>query len=179
MAGSRAEGPTHELSDWDFVIHTSDFETLARDLPTIIAPLEPAAQQWDRYSSTECYMLILGSSAGPVKVDFIFPDQPREWSPPWVAQPETLEAIDCHFWDWILWLAQKRAGGHREWIARGLEDMHRLMLVPMGVEPVPHSLDEALRSYLNARDALERRFAVQVPRKLQAIVMPVLGYPSR
>jgi hypothetical protein len=176
LAGSRAEGPTHELSDWDFVIDTSDFETLARDLPPIMAPLEPVAQQWDRYSSTECYMLML---AGPVKVDFIFPDQPREWSPPWVAQPETLEAIDCHFWDWILWLTQKRAGGHTERIAPGLEDMHRLMLVPMGVGPVPHSLDEALKSYLNARDALERRFAVQVPRKLQAIVMPALGNPFR
>jgi hypothetical protein len=172
LVGSRAEGTTHELSDWDFVIETSDFETLRRDLPRITAPLEPAAQQWDRYSSTECYMLVL---PGPVKVDFIFTEQVREWSPPWVVKAETLEAIDCHFWDWILWLAQKRAGGHQDQMAAGLKDMHRLMLAPMGVKRVPRSLDEAVQSFLKARDELECRLAVQVPRRLQAVVVPALS----
>jgi hypothetical protein len=93
-------------------------------------------------------MLIL---PGPVKVDLIFPEQVREWSPPWVVKAETLEAIDCHFWDWILWLAQKRAGGHQDQMAAGLKDMHRLMLAPMGVERVPRSLDEAVDNFAMTR----------------------------
>ena len=48
LAGSRARGEAHELSDWDFDVDTDDFESVARDLPVLVAPLAPVSAQWDR-----------------------------------------------------------------------------------------------------------------------------------
>ena len=98
-------GSPTPLSDWDFVVVTERFDEVARALPALVAELEPLAQQWDRISAYPCYMLML---AGPVKVDLIFPDEPYESLPPWSVSAETLDGIDQHFWDWILWLASKR-----------------------------------------------------------------------
>jgi hypothetical protein len=166
LAGSRAEGRAHDLSDWDFAVETDDFEAVARDLPKLVAPLRPLAEQWDPYASLACYMLML---EGPVKVDFLFPEESRAWSRPWAPSAETLEAIDRHFWDWILWLEQKRRGGRLDLHER-LADMHRLMLGPMGAPRPPASVPEAVAAYTDARDELERRFATSIPRRLEAEV---------
>jgi hypothetical protein len=171
LVGSRGEGRAHELSDWDFAVETDDFDTVAQELPRLVEPLRPLAEQWDPYSRYECYMLML---RGPVKVDLIFPAQAREWSGPWEVSASTLEAIDLHFWDWILWLEQKRRGGHRGILDTGLHDMWRLLLAPLGVLDEPRSVADALVAYLDARDALEHRYGISIPRELENEVRPVL-----
>jgi hypothetical protein len=172
LVGSRAEGRAHALSDWDFAVTTDDFESVARDLPELVAHLAPLAEQWDPYASHACYMLML---PGPTKVDLLFLDEQRTWSPAWSPSAETLEALDRHFWDWILWLEQKRRGGQTDVLSEGLENMYALMLGPMGVEPAPASVEDALDGYLGARDKLERQFSVAVPRRLQDAVLPELA----
>ena len=106
LVGSRAEGRATPLSDWDFAVRASDFAVLEPDLAGLVEPLEPLVRQWDRLSDTQCYMLLL---RGPVKVDLIFPDEPHAHEPPWQPAPETLQGIDGHLWDWLLWLTSKAA----------------------------------------------------------------------
>ena len=172
LVGSRATGGTHELSDWDFAVEAREFDALARELPGVVEPLQPLAAQWDRYSDHACYMLIL---QGPTKVDLIFPNETQTWAPAWDVSPETLSAIDDHFWDWILWLTQKERAGHGAVVGKSLGDMQRLMLRPMGAEGEPRTILGALDSYLERRGELERRFGVSVPRALQEEVLPVLN----
>ena len=171
LVGSRGLGRPHELSDWDFAVLTEDFEAVAADLHRLVAPLQPLSEQWDPYSKIECYMLLL---EGPTKIDLMFPERPRAWSPAWEPSPETLEAIDRHFWDWILWLEQKRRGGKHAQLAKSLRDMHELLLRPMGAERELTSLVEAAEAYLAARETLERAYSVRVPRTLEREVRPVL-----
>ena len=171
LTGSRGEGRSHEFSDWDFAVATNDFESLARDLPRLFVALAPLAQQWDPYASHACYMLML---PGPTKVDLLFLEVHREWSPAWTPSPDNLAAIDRHFWDWIMWLEQKRTGGHAETLAAGLGNMFDLMLQPMGVATRPGSIADAIGAYIDARHNLERRFGVHVPRELEREVRPVV-----
>lgn len=117
-------------------------------------------------------MLIIPSA---IKFDICFFDERREWSPAWEVRPDTLEAIERHFWDWILWTEQKRRGGKRETVSKSLRDMYELMLAPMGVDEPPQSVPEALHAYLAARDRLEREFGISVPRTLEREVCPVIG----
>jgi hypothetical protein len=167
LAGSRARGEATELSDWDFEVETDDFDSLARDLPELVAPLEPLGQLWDPYAVFDCYMLML---RGAVKVDFLFPDRPLQNDEPWGVSAETLPAIDTHFWDWILWIRQKQERDP-ERVPELLAQMHRLMLGPMAVEAVPQTVDGALAAYVAARDALERRYDVRVDRRLEHEVL--------
>jgi predicted nucleotidyltransferase len=44
LAGSRARGTYQDLSDSDFAVHSSDFAAVARDLPTLAAPLDPLGE---------------------------------------------------------------------------------------------------------------------------------------
>jgi hypothetical protein len=171
LVGSRAEGRAHTLSDWDFAVETDDFESVERALPTLVAPLEPVAEQWDPYSDHACYMLML---RGPTKVDLLFPDRARVWSDAWIVSPETLEAVDRHFWDWILWLEQKRVGGRDEVVATSLGDMYRLLLQPVGATVEPRSIAEALETYLSARRERERAFGIHVSRELEREVLPTV-----
>jgi hypothetical protein len=171
LAGSRAEGRAHALSDWDFVVETDDFGSVERALPMLVAPLEPIAAQWDPYSDHACYMLVL---RGPTKVDLLFPDQPRAWSDAWVASPDTLESVDRHFWDWILWLEQKRTGGRDDIVAKSLGDMSRLLLEPLGAAPEPRTIAEAVDAYLAARRERERAYGVHVSRDLEREVLPIV-----
>ena len=115
LVGSRARGTPSTLSDWDFVVETDAFDAVARDLPDAVSELEPIAQQWDRISEYPCYMLML---SGPVKVDLIFPDEPYASLPPWTVSAETLDGIDRHAWDWLLWLASKREKGADDLVRR-------------------------------------------------------------
>jgi len=171
LVGSRATGRAHELSDWDFLIGTNDFRSVEGDRPALVASLAPLSEQRDPYSDRACYMLLL---RGPTKIDLIFPGEKRRWSPAWAPSPETLEAIDRHFWDWILWLEQKRRGGRRSQLEKSLRDLFELMLGPMGVVGQPRSSTDAVDSYLAARSELELQFGTRVPRVLEEEVRPVL-----
>jgi predicted nucleotidyltransferase len=171
LIGSRAAGEEHELSDWDFAVETDDFAGLAEELHGIVAPLLPISELWDPYSDYACYMLILH---GPTKVDLIFPSERREWSPAWEATPATLEAIDRHFWDWALWLEQKRRHDRTSQLAKSLGDLFELLLRPLGAREPPASIADAVSAYVRSREALENRFGVLVPRELEREVRPVL-----
>jgi hypothetical protein len=85
-----------------------------------------------------------------------------------------LQAIDSHFWDWIVWLEQKRTGGDEATLKTGLGDMFDLMLKPMGLLAKPGSVSEAIDAYIAARDELETRFGVSVDRELEGEVRPAV-----
>jgi hypothetical protein len=172
LVGSRADGSPTPLSDWDFIVVTDRFDDLARALPSLVTPLDPLAQQWDRISDYPCYMLML---SGPVKVDLIFPGEPYESLPPWTVTPATLDGIDQHFWDWILWLASKREKGKDELVRRELEKMSAHLLRPLGAEAVPDSIDAALEGYRTARDEREREFGVEISRRREREVLPAIS----
>jgi hypothetical protein len=171
LVGSRAGGSPTPSSDWDFVVATERFDEVARALPELVAELEPLGQQWDRISAYPCYMLLL---AGPVKVDLIFPDEPFESLPPWTVSAETLDGIDQHFWDWILWLASKREKREDELVRRELTKLRDHLLGPLGVARVPGSIGAAVERYRAARDEREREFDVEVSRRREREVLPVL-----
>ena len=172
LVGSRAHDSATRLSDWDFVVVTDRFGEVARALPTLVAGLDPLAQQWDRISEYPCYMLLL---SGPDKVDLIFPGEPYESLPPWTVTAETLDGIDQHVWDWILWLASKRERGEEELVQRELVKMRDHLLRPMGVDHVPRSIEAAVERYRSARDERERAFGIQVTRRREREVLPVLS----
>lgn len=172
LVGSRATGSATSLSDWDFEIETDDFASVARALPELVTPLDPLAQQWDRISDYPCYMLML---TGPAKVDLIFPGEPFESLPPWTVTPDTLDGIDQHFWDWILWLASKHEKGKHELVRRELEKMSAHLLRPLGAEAVPDSIDAALEGYRQARDEREREFGVEISRRREREVLPAIS----
>ena len=175
LVGSRAEGRATIWSDWDFAIRTHDFEATAKALPELLAPLEPLVQQWDRLSEQYCWMLIL---RGPEKVDLIFPDEPHAKKGPWVPGPDTLPAIDDHFWDWMLWLRGKEAIGKDKVVASELEKLYGHLLGPLDVEATPSSIAEAVETYLTARDRAERKFGVVVSRDVEQAVAPSLRSPN-
>jgi hypothetical protein len=169
LVGSRAEGRAGELSDWDFLVEANDFADLAGALPRLLSPLDPLAQQWDRLSSEYCWMLIL---RGPTKVDLIFPDEPHTNEPPWQPSDHNLDAIEAHFWDWMLWLRGKETGGKADLVERELDKLFDHLLGPLGVERRPSSIADAIARYRAARDRAERRFGVVVRRDLEDAVAP-------
>jgi hypothetical protein len=171
LVGSRAEGRATRWSDWDFGVRARDFAAVAVALPGLLAPLEPLVAQWDRLSEHRCWMLIL---RGPVKVDLIFSAEPHEKEPPWEPGPDTLGGIDDHFWDWLLWLRSKEAGGKDELVAAELQKLFGHLLAPLGVEAPPASVAGAVESYRAARDRAERLFEVTVSRELENAVAPAL-----
>ncbi len=172
LAGSRAEGRAIALSDWDFLVDVDDLAAVAGDLPSLLAPLEPLAQQWDRLSTHRCWMLML---AGPTKIDLIFPDVPHTPEPPWEPAPDNLDAIDAHFWDWMLWLAAKEARGKLDLVASELEKAFEHLLAPLGARRPPPSIPTAVEDYRAGRERAETRFAVAVDRRLEAAVAPALA----
>jgi hypothetical protein len=172
LVGSRATGTATPLSDWDFEVETDDFASVARTLPELVTPLDPLAQQWDRISDYPCYMLML---TGPAKVDLIFPGEPYESLQPWTVTRDTLDGIDQHFWDWILWLASKREKGKDELVRRELEKMSAHLLRPLGAEAVPDSIDAALEGYRTARAEREREFGVRTSRRREREVLPAIS----
>src|SRR5262245_44902957 len=174
LVGSRAGGTPSPLSDWDFLVETDDFDAAARDLPRAVSELEPIARQWDRISDYPCYMLML---AGPIKVDLIFPSEPYTSLPPWTVSAETLDGIDQHVWDWLLWLASKREKGKEDLVRSERAKMFDHLLGPMGAEAAPGTLAEAAAAYGSARDRRELEFGVRVTRVREREVLPVLSDP--
>jgi predicted nucleotidyltransferase len=163
LVGSRAAGSATAVSDWDFAVETDDFPAVARDIGPLVAMFDPLAQQWDRLSETQCWMVIL---PGPVKLDFIF-EEPHNDEPPWRPERSNLAAIDAHFWDWALWLLAKRVKGRSDLVTSELHKMFNHILHPMGVQVPPDSLDTAVARYLLARARLEHDLGVTVPRTLE------------
>lgn len=173
LVGSRATGVPTPLSDWDFVVGCDDVEAVRPSLPSLVAPLRPLAEQWDRLGPPEhsCYMLML---RGPRKVDLIL-HAPHVPEPPWTVTPATLEGIDRHAWDWLLWLASKRLRGDDPLVRDQLVLLHEHLLVPMGVRDVPTSIEDAAAVFIEARDRWEHELGVTVPRALEREVLPALG----
>jgi hypothetical protein len=170
--GSRATGQARADSDWDFRVEARDFDQVAAALPELLAPLEPLAEQWDRLSDEQCWMLIL---RGPVKVDLIFPEEPHAHEPPWVPSAGNLAAIDAHLWDWLLWLRPKEASGKRELVAAELEKLFDHLLQPLGADRVPTSVADAVELYRPARDALAARLGCVISPALETEVAPALA----
>lgn len=175
LRGSRSRGDAGPFSDWDFVISSTDFDGLARELPALVEELDPLARQWDRLSDHQCYMLIV---AGPTKVDLIFEDQPHAHEPPWIVTKETLPRIDDHFWDWTLWLTSKVHAGRDELVERELLKMHHHLLGPMG-EDSPKTLPDAVSCYLSARRRWSRRLRTKVDDRLGTAVRRVVAELQR
>ena len=176
LVGSRAESRATELSDLDLLVDTDDFGRLQGDLPRLLEPLSPLAAQWDRLSEEEsCYMLML---PGGLKVDLIF-ERPPEVEPPWEVRAETLEGIDRHFWDWILWLGSKALRGERELVDGHLGGlMFEHLLRPLGVAERPQTIVEAIAGYRESRGVRERELGVLVPTLLEEAVLRRLGAAS-
>ncbi len=171
LVGSRAERRATDRSDWDFRVDTSDFSSVVDALPRLLAPLEPLTQQWDRLSPHQCWMLML---RGPVKVDLIFPEVPHADEPPWQVCADTLEGIDAHFWDWVLWLSSKDARGKREVVETELEKLFDHLLAPLSISSQPSSVEEAVAAYRVARGRAEEALGMAVPRELEREVLPAL-----
>lgn len=112
-------------------------------LAAVTARLYPVVCQWDRLSTTWCYMLLLG---GPVKVDLIFAE-PHAALPPWRVTADTMPGIDAHFWDWMLWLTPKQQAGKSDLVAAELAKLHQHLLAPLGVPARAATLGQALTSY--------------------------------
>jgi predicted nucleotidyltransferase len=174
--GSRARGTATALSDWDFRVTTDDFREVAAGLPGLVAPHGPLAAQWDPLGDYESYLLIF---PGPVKVDLIFPEMPRSWNRPWRIGPDTLTAIDAHFWDWSLWLVSKRHQGMPDRVRGELLKMSRYLLRPLGIETLPLSLEEAADRYVRARSRLETRYGMRISRRLEEEVLPLVRASHR
>ena len=170
LVGSRKHRAAGRLSDWDFEVDVTDFASVAADLPALVSPLRPLAQQWDRLSRQETYMLIL---RGVGKVDFLF-DREHEFEPPWEISAETLEGVDGHFWDWILWLAGKHSAGKYQVVQQEFTKMFSHLLRPMGVEKIPDSVETAITLYSAARRRLENRLGVAVSPELEREIRRVL-----
>jgi predicted nucleotidyltransferase len=173
LVGSRAAGTEVPLSDWDLVVTVNDRERVVADLADLVSTLEPIAEQWDRLGPEEysCYMLLL---AGPRKIDLIFPGMVHTPAPPWEPGPRTLVAIDHHFWDWTLWLSAKEQAGRLELVGEQLDLMGRHLLRPMADGETHRTIAGAVRGYRTARDTLERRLGVLVPRAAERAVLPVV-----
>jgi hypothetical protein len=130
-------------------------------------PLRPVVAQWDRLSRAWSYMLIM---RGPVKVDLIF-GQPHATLPPRRPAASTLQGIDDHFWDWMLWLRSKQAAGRLGIVAAELGELHEHLLGPLGVKPVPQTIERAVTEYQTARAECERQLGMRVPRTAQDAVI--------
>ena len=164
LAGSRARGTHEELSDWDFAVKTTDFAAVARDLPTLVAPLHPLAAQWEPLGHFPVYQVML---RGPTKVEYLFLNYRQDPLPPVNPSKHTLGAINTHFWDWIWWVATKEAAGRHDLVSEHLPQLFRHLLQPMGVDSPPGDVDAAIRAFLARRDVLEREYGVTVPRALE------------
>jgi hypothetical protein len=152
LGGSRAQGRATELSDWDIYVG-GEPEVMMTEIPALVASFAPLAAFWEPLAEEAGYMVVMD---GPTKVD-VFPlGARRHIQPPWRLSADSLPEIDAHFWDWILWLGGKSLRGERGLVADELDKMYRFLLAPVGVALPPTSLDDAVASYLRARqDAMD------------------------
>jgi hypothetical protein len=168
FAGSRSRGDHHELSDWDVAVETSDFAAVAADMPALVAPLEPLGEQWEPMGHFPVYQVML---RGPTKLEYLFLGETQGAAAAPVPGPDTLAAINTHFWDWIWWLITKDAAGRRDLVDEHLPQLHEHLLRPLGVAAPPDGIDAAIAAFVARRDALEREYGVAVPRALEDEVL--------
>jgi hypothetical protein len=161
FAGSRSRGTHEELSDWDFAVETSDFDALARDLPALVAPLDPLGQQWEPMGHFPVYQVFL---RGPTKIEYLFLDRSQDPLPPLEPSRDTLPAINTHFWDWIWWLTTKASIGRSDLVAEHMPQLYTQLLRPMGISAVPVSIESAVDVFVARRNALEEEFGITVDR---------------
>jgi hypothetical protein len=164
FAGSRSRGTHEQLSDWDFAVETSDFDALARDLPALVAPLDPLGQQWEPMGHFPVYQVLL---RGPTKIEYLFLEQSQDPMPPPEPSRDTLPAINTHFWDWIWWLTTKASIGRSDLVGEHMPQLHTQLMRPMGISAVPASIDSAIEVFVARRNALEEEFGVSVDRALE------------
>jgi hypothetical protein len=167
-AGSRSRGTHHELSDWDFAVETSDFDAVSRAMPTLVAPLEPLGQQWEPLGHFPVYQVLL---PGPTKVEYLFLNETQEARPALRASPETLDAINTHFWDWIWWLITKDAADRQDLVAEHLPQLYSHLLGSLGIGGPPDTIDAAIADFVGRRDALEGEYGIRLPRALEHEVL--------
>jgi hypothetical protein len=165
-AGSRSRGTHDELSDWDVALRTSDFDSLARDLPVAVAPLEPLGAQWEPLGHFPVYALML---RGPTVVEYLFLDRSQTKKTPVQPGAETLPAIHAHFWAWIWWLATKSSVGRD--VSDHWPKLYGHMLGPLGADRMPESIETATRAFLACRMELERELGVKLSRPLEREVL--------
>jgi hypothetical protein len=178
LAGSRSRGTHEDLSDWDFAVETSDFASVARDLPTLVEPLEPLAALWEPLGHFPVYMLVL---RGPTMVEYLFLGHSQEAKAPVKPSKETLPAINAHFWQWLWWLATKASVGREGLVKQHWPGLYRHLLEPMGADTVPDSIEAAVRGFLVRRGELERQYGLEVSRALEGEVrggIRRLGYDA-
>jgi hypothetical protein len=168
FAGSRSRGEHHELSDWDVAVQTSDFAAVARDMRSLVAPLEPIGEQWEPMGHFPVYQVML---RGPTKLEYLFLDESQDAMPALAPGPDTLAAINTHFWDWIWWLITKDAAGRSDLVAEHMPQLHAHLLRPLAIDAVPEGIDDAIAAFVARRDALERAYGVSVPRALEDEVL--------
>jgi hypothetical protein len=168
FAGSRSRGEHHELSDWDVAVQTTDFAAVARDMPALVAPLEPIGQQWEPMGHFPVYQVML---RGPTKLEYLFLEESQQAMPAPEPGRDTLGAIDTHFWDWIWWLISKDAAGRGDLVAEHMPQLHAHLLRPLGIADEPDGIDAAIAAFVARRDALEREYGISVPRALEDEVM--------
>jgi predicted nucleotidyltransferase len=144
LTGSRKNGTATRWSDWDFVVETTDFDVVSASLPRLTRNLEPISYLWDPLSDYWVFMSIL---KGPIKVDLIF-TMPHQHEMPWVVNKETLNEINSHFWDWILWIGSKHIRGLNNMVQEELKKMYSFLLSPLGVKNRPASIEEAVNNFL-------------------------------
>jgi hypothetical protein len=173
-SGARDTVPDAGFRITAFQVTVEDFGEVAGDLPDIVAPFDPLSAQWDPLGEHAGHLLIF---RGPVKVDLVFPEVWRNPNPPWRVGPDTLAAIDAHFWDWTLWLVGKSRHGMRDRVRGELLKMTRHLLQPLGIGTVPLSLEEAVDRYVRARDRLETRYGTRVSRCLEREILPLVRAP--
>jgi hypothetical protein len=166
LAGSRSRGTHDELSDWDIAVRTSDFDSIARDLPTLVERLDPLAAQWEPLGHFPVYALML---RGPTVVEYLFLEHSQNARTPVKPNKESLPIINAHFWAWIWWLATKASMGRD--IAEHWPRLYRHMLGPIGAGSVPDSVETAIGSFLARRAELERDHRVELSRTLEAEVL--------
>ncbi|MGH3103366.1 MAG: hypothetical protein ACRDN6_04640 [Gaiellaceae bacterium] len=167
LAGSRSRGTHEDLADWDFAVETSDFASVARDLPTLVEPLEPLAALWEPLGHFPVYMLVL---PGPTMVEYLFLGHSQEAEAPVKPSKVTLPGIDGHFWQWLWWLATKASVGRDGLVEQHWPVLYRHLLEPMGADTVPDSIEAAIRGFLVRRGELERRYGLEVSRALEGEV---------
>jgi hypothetical protein len=168
FAGSRSRGTYHELSDWDFAVEAWDFGAVAHDMPELVAPLEPLGQQWEPLGHFPAYQVLL---RGPTKIEYLFLNEVQDAMPPMRPSPETLDAINTHFWDWTWWLMTKASAGRDDLVAEHLPQLYAHLLQPIGIALPPDSIDAAIAAFVDRRDALERDYGISLARDLENEVL--------
>lgn len=156
LVGSRRDNTAGPLSDWDFVIDSTDPQRVFEELPGLVSTFEPVAAFWDPLGQRRNYM---ATFPGLVKFDLHIDLPPLPYRP-WQINRDTLAGLDDHFWDWTLWLAGKTLHGQASLVADELVKMHTYLLGPLGCEQPPRTLSEAVAAYLAARSEAEDEWGV-------------------